>query len=241
MLLRLGVEQRVRFRRCRCSLFRLFIALSKTFLGYGVCLFGSRRQVGEHLVDQFGEQGVGLFVGGVEMMDLALGVNDEDLAQTGAHGSVAYRVCVAVTEPRIERIPFVREKIPNVFQCGNLEHLRLPVDDLSLERADEAVRAHDDGAVGHVEDLVLDDAPDVVPGGVCLPYGSRGQVEELVVVLLDGRVQLGDAFVAPVLAQAGQDMAEHVALSDRAIDVRDYDPLAILPKEDASADRLPPL
>lgn len=112
------------------------------------------------------------------------------------------------------------------------------MDDLSFEGADQPVRAEDDRAVGHAKHLILHDALDVVSRVVSLPDRSGGQVEELIAVFLDICIQFSYTLVTPVLAEAGEHMAKHIALGDGAVNVRDYYSLRVVPEENAPFDHL---
>jgi hypothetical protein len=127
---------------------------------------------GEHVIHKLVEEWVRFFVGRVVVMDLAVMVHDEYPIQADPHCPVGDGVSVSVAEACVERVEFIREEISDIFQGCYLEHLWLPMNDLSLEGADQTVGAQDHGAIWHHENLVLNDPLDVVPSVVCLAYGS---------------------------------------------------------------------
>ena len=103
-------------------------------------------------------------------MNLTIMVNDEYPIQADPHCPVGDGVSVSVAETCVERVKFVREEVPDVFQGRYLEHLRLSMDDFSLEGADQTIWTQNYGTVWHHKHLVLNDPLDVVPSIVCLAY-----------------------------------------------------------------------
>lgn len=87
-----------------------------------------------HLGDQVAQLLIALTVPArFKVMDLPCWINNEDLVHLDPHISVADRVSVSVAKARIERVRIWREKLQDVLQAGNLEHLRLLLDHLSVE------------------------------------------------------------------------------------------------------------
>jgi hypothetical protein len=127
---------------------------------------------GEHVIHKLVEEWVGLFVGGVVVMNLTIMVHDEYPIQANPHCPIRYGISVSVAETCVERVEFIREEVSDVFQGRYLKHLRLSVNDLSLEGADQTVWTQDHWAIWHHENLVLNYPFDVVPSIVCLAYGS---------------------------------------------------------------------
>ena len=121
--------------------------------------FGDAR---EHVISELSEEWIRLLVGTVIVMYLSIMIDYEYAAEAYADGSVAHGVRVAIAETAVERAALVREKIADVLQSSDLEHLRLPVDDLAFEGADQTVRGQDHRAVRHHKDVVLLDTLDVV-------------------------------------------------------------------------------
>lgn len=105
-------------------------------------------------------------------MNLAVMVHDEYPIQADPHCPVGDGISVSVAETCVERIEFIREEVSDVFQGRYLEHLRLSMNNLSLEGADQTVWTQDHWAIWHHENLVLNYPLDVVPSVVCLAYRS---------------------------------------------------------------------
>lgn len=76
-------------------------------------------------MDKLGEQGVGLFVGRVEVMDLTIWIDNEDPAQIDADCSVRDCISVPVSETSMEWVELIREQTSNVHQSSYLEHLKV--------------------------------------------------------------------------------------------------------------------
>lgn len=105
------------------------------------------------------------------MVNLSIMIDDENSVQANAHSSIRHCIGVSVAKTCIEGVELIRKKISNVFQGCNLEHLRLPMNHLSLEGAHETVGAEDDWAIGHHKILILSDTFDVLSCVICLTYG----------------------------------------------------------------------
>jgi hypothetical protein len=106
------------------------------------------------------------------MMNLAVMVYDEYPIQTDPHCPVGDGISVSVAKTCVKRVEFIREEVSDVFQSRYLEHLRLPMNDLSLEGSDQTVWTQNHGTIWHHENLVLNDTLDVVSSVVCLAYRS---------------------------------------------------------------------
>lgn len=99
-------------------------------------------------------------------------VYDENSIQADPHSPVGDGISVSVAETCVERVEFVRKEVSYVFQGSYLEHLRLPMNDLSLEGSDQTVWTQDHGTIWHNENLVLNYPLYVVSCVVCLADGS---------------------------------------------------------------------
>ena len=110
---------------------------------------------GEHVVGELGEQWIRLLVGTVIVMYLAIMIDYEYAAEADSHRPVAHSIRVAIAKATVERAALVGEKISDVFQSRNLEHLWLPVDDLALEGTDQTIGGQDDRTIWHHKHVVL--------------------------------------------------------------------------------------
>lgn len=98
-------------------------------------------------------------------------------------------------------------------------YLRLPLDDLSFEGAEETVRAHDHWSFRHSEAILLLDTSEILSSHVGLADWAGCKVQELIVVLSDSGKELGDALVRPILSQPWQYVSQHITLGDGAVNV----------------------
>ena len=105
-------------------------------------------------------------------MNLTVMIHDEYPIQADPHCPIGDCISVSVAETCVERVEFIWEEVSDVFQGRYLEHLRLSVNDLSLEGTDQTIWTQDHGTIWHHENLVLNDTLDVVSSVVCLAYGS---------------------------------------------------------------------
>jgi hypothetical protein len=106
------------------------------------------------------------------MMNLTVMVHNEYTIQADPHCPIGDGISVSVAETCVEWVEFIREEVSNVFQGCYLEHLRLSMNDLSLEGTHQTIWTQDYGTIWHHENLVLNDPLDVVSSIVCLAYGS---------------------------------------------------------------------
>lgn len=164
---------------------------------------GVLRHRWEHLMHQICQERVTLLVGRVEMVDLSVWIDDEYSTEVYTDCSVRDSIGVPVSKSTVVGVPLIGEQIPDVIKRSYLEDLGLSLDDLSLERPEQSVWAHNHGTIRHDKALVLHDTLDIIARRVCLANGPRSQVEELVPVGFDCGVQLGDSFVGPILAESG--------------------------------------
>ena len=191
---------------------------------------------GVHLLDKIGELAVRLAVpAGFEVVDLALGVYDEDLVQLDSHIAVAHCVSVAVAEPTVKRLRVRRKQVLYGLETRDFEDLGFLLYNFAVEGPHESVGAHDDGSFGQAV-AALAQASDVRSRRVGLPDGARSEVKDLVAVGRNSGEKLCNAGVRPVVAEAWEHVAKHVALGDGAVHVGYHDLGGVIVEIDFAVD-----
>ena len=105
------------------------------------------------------------------MMNLAIMVYDKYPVKADTHCPVGDGISVSVPETCVERVEFVRKEVSDVFQRCYLEHLRLPMNDLSLEGPYQTIWTQNHRTIWHHKNLVLNDPLDIVSCVICLADG----------------------------------------------------------------------
>ena len=125
-----------------------------------------------HLVDNIRELVVCLaIVARLEVVDLALRVDNKDFMKLNSNCSVAESVRIAIAKAGIERVRIRWEEVFDCLKTSNLKHLGLLLNHFAIEWLHEPVRTHHDGSLWQCV-LALAQTGNVVTGWVCLPNSS---------------------------------------------------------------------
>lgn len=162
-------------------------------------------------------------------------VDDEDFVERDADGFVGDGIADSVAEAGVERMAQgFREDVADFLQAVRFEDVRA-FEDLLGERGEEFFGRREDRPVRQPL-AVLYDRLEEVSRRARLTQRARGEVEELVLVLGDVRVERAEAGVGPVPAEDGGQVAHDVRLGDGAVDVGDDHLGGVGPEEDARLD-----
>ena len=203
----------------------------RVVLGLGEIAAGERRKDHVHVVAHLRVRGL---KGARHLvLELALRIDGEYARFGYADGLVGSDVRGLVAVAGV--VGIVGKERLDVLEAVDLEDLGLLLDDLLAEGGEERRGRDEQRSLGQREAALVDAAQEVARQ-LGLADGARRQVDELVLVALDGGEVVGDARLRPVEAEHGQHVAPHVRLGDRAVDVR-YDHLVrVGPQEDVGDD-----
>lgn len=115
-------------------------------------------------------------------------INDKYAVQTNAHSSIRYGIGISVSKTGVEWIELVWEKVSDIFQCRNFEHLRLPMNNFTFEGAEKPVRAQNNWSIWHYKILFLPNSFNILTSVICLSNRSRSKIEEFIAFLINSSI-----------------------------------------------------
>mmetsp|Transcript_2560 Transcript_2560/g.8161 ORF Transcript_2560/g.8161 Transcript_2560/m.8161 type:complete len:276 (+) Transcript_2560:337-1164(+) len=201
---------------------------------------GSTTDRRKHRIDQLVHGPVRVTEGAVRNANLSLIVDDEDLPSGQSNLGVRLDVRVAIAKAGIVGKVRGRKEGPNARECRQLEDVGALRNHLVVQRGEQAVGRHEDGALGQCV-LGLPQRRDVATRSLCMADGPRREVQQLVVVRCNRLVEASDAGVGPVSPQRRQDVPHDVGSGDRPVNVRNDNLGVAVPQVETGRHLLHPL